>query len=254
MDEPVKNNQHTSHSDPEEVRILESSLQTKHKHKSRQFPDFIDSEKTKLDVTQSNNDDSTVSKPPVAKKRKKISKKPVTIRSSDMATESIKSEIHLSKKDKVVQRENQPISTSPSMKYEQSKQLVKSKSSYPLPERMQRLRRSTGLGELSTSPDLSLSDLKGNENFNQINNDEFFTKEWYDNSKQNDTTYNMDSISKSKHLTMNEPQSKLLKGKRFKTYSSKRIESNMEDNSMEVIIRLLVLINYYLFCFVLYCT
>ncbi|XP_018652773.1 hypothetical protein Smp_143910 [Schistosoma mansoni] len=243
-----ENSKHTSHSDPEEVRILESSLQTKHKHKSRQFPDFIDSEKTKLDVTQSNNDDSTVSKPPVAKKRKKISKKPVTIRSSDMATESIKSvppveikqrsidkrrSIVEETKDKVVQRENQPISTSPSMKYEQSKQLVKSKSSYPLPERMQRLRRSTGLGELSTSPDLSLSDLKGNENFNQINNDEFFTKEWYDNSKQNDTTYNMDSISKSKHLTMNEPQSKLLKGKRFKTYSSKRIESNMEDNSME---------------------
>ncbi|CAH8625096.1 unnamed protein product [Schistosoma rodhaini] len=249
MDESVKNNQHTSHSDPEEVRVLESSLRTKHKHKSRQFPDFIDSEKTKLDVTKSNNDEPTVSKPPVAKKRKKSSKKPVTIRSSDMATESIKSVppveikqrsidkrrsiVEEETKDKIVQKKNQPISISPLMKYEQSKQLVKSKPYYPLPERMQRLRRSTGLGELSTSPDLSLSDLKGNENFNQINNDEFFTKEWYDNSKQNDTTYNMGSISKSKQLTMNEPQSKVLKGKRFKSHSSKIIQSNMEDNSME---------------------
>lgn len=48
-------------------------------------------EEIKLAVTQPDNDEPTFLKPPVAKKRKKTSKKPATIRSSDMATESIKS-------------------------------------------------------------------------------------------------------------------------------------------------------------------
>uniref|UniRef100_A0A095AUR8 Coiled-coil and C2 domain-containing protein 2A n=1 Tax=Schistosoma haematobium TaxID=6185 RepID=A0A095AUR8_SCHHA len=63
-------------------------------------------------------------------------------------------------KDPVVQKDNQSISTSSPMKYEQSKQFSKSKSYYPLPERMQRLRKSTGLGELSTSPEVVPIELK----------------------------------------------------------------------------------------------
>lgn len=55
------------------------------------FFDPIEGEGTKLAVNQRNNDEPTFLKPPVAKKRKKTSKKPITIRSSDMATESIKS-------------------------------------------------------------------------------------------------------------------------------------------------------------------
>ncbi|VDP19706.1 unnamed protein product [Schistosoma margrebowiei] len=154
------------------MKVPESSNTTKHKHKSRQFFDYPEGEGTKLAVTQPNNDEPTLLKPPVAKKRKKTSKKPVTIRSSDMATESIKSVppveikqrsidkrrslVEEEIKDPVVQKDNQSISTSSPMKYEQSKQFSKSKSYYPLPERMQRLRKSTGLGELSTSPDVAI--------------------------------------------------------------------------------------------------
>ncbi|CAI2731745.1 unnamed protein product [Schistosoma spindalis] len=248
MDELAKKIQHFSNSDHEEVGVPESSHRTKHKHKSRQFPDSLDSDKTKLAVTQPNNDEPTSLKPPVAKKRKKTSKKPVTVRSSDMATESIKSvpSVEIKQrsidkrrslveeeiKDQIIQKENQSISTTSSMKYEQSKQYSKSKSYYPLPERMQRLRKSTGLGELSTSPDLSLNDLKGNDNFNEITEDEFFTKEWYDNSKQKHTTYNLNSITESHSLTMNELQLKFLKEKHLKRHS-KKTESNMEDHFIE---------------------
>ncbi|CAH8585133.1 unnamed protein product [Schistosoma intercalatum] len=249
MDEPAKKEQHFSHSDHEEVVVLESSHRTKHKHKSRQFFHSPGGEEIKLAVTQPDNDEPTFLKPPVAKKRKKTSKKPATIRSSEMATESIKSvppvEIkHRSIdktrslmeeeiKDPVVQQDNQSISTSSPMKYEQSKQFSKSKSYYPLPERMQRLRKSTILGELSTSPDLSLSDLKENENFNEITNDEFFTKEWYDNTKQKHTTYDLNSITESHNLTMDELQSKFLKDKHHKRLS-KRTQSNMEENLTEI--------------------
>ncbi|VDP24959.1 unnamed protein product, partial [Schistosoma curassoni] len=163
-------NKHFSHSDHEEVVVPESSHRTKHKPKSRQLFDSIEGEGTKLAVNQPNNDEPTFLKPPVAKKRKKTSKKLITIRSSDMATESIKSVppveikqrsidkrrslVEEEIKDPVVQKDNQSISTSSPMKYEQSKQFSKSKLYYPLPERMQRLRKSTGLGELSTSPDV----------------------------------------------------------------------------------------------------
>ncbi|CAH8536677.1 unnamed protein product [Schistosoma turkestanicum] len=247
MSESPKKSQSAVHPDPEEVRVLESSLKTKHRHKSRQLSDLPESDEAKLNTNQSNAGESATMKPPVVKKRKKLNKKHVTARSSDTTAEMITSvplvEITPSGdhqrniveaepvKSQIIQKEHLSLPTLPplsTVKYEQSKQFAKSKSPYPsLPERMQRLRRNTALSELSTSPDLSLSDLKAMDNLNhQISDYEFFIKEWSDHDdhlKQKDTTDDLHSTSDLQNLSM-----KLFKSNK---HSRKRTESTTIDNN-----------------------
>ncbi|KAK4468063.1 hypothetical protein MN116_008237 [Schistosoma mekongi] len=249
-------------SESEKVKILESNLRTKHRYKSRQSADLPEMEEAHFDITKPSTDKIISLKPPVVKKRKKL---PMKSHSSDMEAEDIRSvhsveikqssidrdhynNIKEDKKDKVIQKEELPISNLPPssriMKYGQSsKQYAKSRTSSSLPERMQRLRRSGGLGDVSTSPELSFSEWKEKETMHQIIGDEFFTKEWNDDiSKPRESTYDFFSTSGSQSLTcinseqstiVDELQMKSVKNKRYRSHS-KRIGSNIDEHSTEI--------------------
>ncbi|KAH8857544.1 Coiled-coil and C2 domain-containing protein 2A [Schistosoma japonicum] len=249
-------------SESEKVRILESSLRTKHRYKSRQSTDLPEIEEAQFDITQPSTDEIIGLKPPVIKKRKKLPRKPP----SDIAAEDVESvpsvEIKQSstdhdhykkikkedKKDKVIQKEELPISNLPPssrmMKYgRSSKQYTKSRSSYLLPERMQRLRRDGGLGDVSTSSELSFNEWKVKETINQITQDEFFTKDWNDNViKQKNSIYDYFSTIGSQSLpfinneqltVVDELQPKSVKSKRYRSHS-KRIGSNIDEHLTEL--------------------
>ncbi|TNN06072.1 Coiled-coil and C2 domain-containing protein, partial [Schistosoma japonicum] len=224
--------------------------------------DLPEIEEAQFDITQPSTDEIIGLKPPVIKKRKKVLRKPP----SDMAAEDVESvpsvEIKQSstdhdhykkikkedKKDKVIQKEELPISNLPPssrmMKYgRSSKQYTKSRSSYLLPERMQRLRRDGGLGDVSTSSELSFNEWKVKETINQITQDEFFTKEWNDNViKQKNSIYDYFStigspslpfINNEQLTVVDELQPKSVKSKRYRSHS-KRIGSNIDEHLTEL--------------------
>ncbi|VDQ01051.1 unnamed protein product [Trichobilharzia regenti] len=142
----------------------------------------------------------------------------------------------------VVKKATSPVSASisPPLKYEQSKQFAKSRFSYALPERMQRFRRSTALGDVSTSPELSLSDIRGKENLGQISGYEFFVKEWFDQPAGRESSLggfisHLESQSGGSGVAVaDEALLRMLKTKRHRSLS-KRAESTTEDTSAEVI-------------------
>ncbi|CAH8861256.1 unnamed protein product [Trichobilharzia szidati] len=222
-------------------------------HKSRQIDDGITKEPEVSGVAE-----PSTMKPPMVKKRKKKAKKLPNLDSNDGDMEKIKSvplveikqpslNAQMSEKEKqegavnvVVKKANPPVSasTSPPLKYEQSKQFAKSRFSYALPERMQRFRRSTAFGDVSTSPELSLSDIRGKENLGQISEYEFFVKEWFDQSAGRQSSLGgfisqFESQSTVGGGGTDEVQLRMLKTKRHKSLW-KRTDSTTEDTSAEM--------------------
>ncbi|CAH8602000.1 unnamed protein product [Heterobilharzia americana] len=261
MQNKDKLNKVGSSADAEDVKVLESNLKTKHVHKSHQITN-VSKNKDSVDTEQqlSKADESISQKPPVVKKRKKLLKKLPPLDTHDSASDNLRSvplveikQPSLNKplnvrqqeaENKVVVTKEAPVTSNiplASMKYEQPRQFARSRPSYALPERMQRLRRTTGLSEPSTSPELSLSDTRGKENIDQISGYDFFVKEWFDNTTGKDSALVFISNSEpqivsgagERHSAGDGTQSRMTKTKRHKSLF-KRTESVMDDTSVEM--------------------